>query len=499
MATSSSTCQKPTLQEVIDNIGFGRVQIMSLFIGGSVWLADGAEILLISSVTKEVSDDWHLTPLERGSIVTIVFVGVLIGNAASGPYGDSFGRYNAIVLSFFLIFIFSIVSSFTISFRTMAFVRLCVGIAFGIGQPAWTVLGSELSPAKWRITMATGTASLWIVGEMYAILLILWNDPAMEDLDWRWLLRAGAMPSLVCFIAALIWLPKSPMYLSLHGKHDEAKRVLEWMRHCNKVDHVSVEFTPTAKKNESSSWRALKAKLGIVFQGTSGHPMLYTTLTVTYSTFVMNFIYYGAMYSFPQVLPNIVAKGSAAMQLLLGTCWEMVGLVIALILGPILTRKDAIKVYLLMTTGFFLLFCMGSLTQSKHTVKPANQVMLLTSFYGIKCTVILGSTLIYQYASEVYPTAARITGVAFAIAVGRTGSMLAPLVYETSVLHFGGYHAFFLSCVSLGLLNLLLVHFLPYETAQAPLQDQLDSDPEESQRAKYGATSQEIGIANSHA
>lgn len=53
MATASpaSSQDKPTLGEVIESIGLGPSQFKAGVLGGSVWMADGAELLLIGSAT----------------------------------------------------------------------------------------------------------------------------------------------------------------------------------------------------------------------------------------------------------------------------------------------------------------------------------------------------------------------------------------------------------------------------------------------------------------
>ena len=41
-----------TCEDVIESIGMGPAQIFWALLGGGIWLADGAELLLVSSVTR---------------------------------------------------------------------------------------------------------------------------------------------------------------------------------------------------------------------------------------------------------------------------------------------------------------------------------------------------------------------------------------------------------------------------------------------------------------
>mmetsp|Transcript_97772 Transcript_97772/g.154071 ORF Transcript_97772/g.154071 Transcript_97772/m.154071 type:complete len:211 (+) Transcript_97772:37-669(+) len=156
-----NTCEKPTLPEVIESIGCGPAQIRFCLTGGGVYLADGSELLLISAVTQSLAADWSLTPFERGLVVTIVFIGVLVGNVICGPLGDRYGRRGLIISSYLGVFVFSILSSFAESYRTLCIFRVLVGFSFGIGQPAWNTLATEVTPRFWRIPMQ-GRGCRWL-------------------------------------------------------------------------------------------------------------------------------------------------------------------------------------------------------------------------------------------------------------------------------------------------------------------------------------------------
>ena len=53
----SSEGKRPSakLEDVIENIGMGPAQIAWCLLGGGIWLADGAELLLVSAVTRRAS------------------------------------------------------------------------------------------------------------------------------------------------------------------------------------------------------------------------------------------------------------------------------------------------------------------------------------------------------------------------------------------------------------------------------------------------------------
>mmetsp|Transcript_66711 Transcript_66711/g.145477 ORF Transcript_66711/g.145477 Transcript_66711/m.145477 type:complete len:492 (+) Transcript_66711:85-1560(+) len=460
------SAKRPTVPEIIDRLGFGLAQVRAVLLGGGVWLADGAELLLISTVTRAVSEEWGLTAYERGMVVTMVFVGILAGNMASGPLGDTFGRKQLIIASYVGIFIFSILSSYSSSFYALACIRLFVGAAFGIGQPAWTALSSEVTPSRWRIAANSASMSLFTIGEVYSGLIIFFEDPEMEVLDWRWLLRIGAAPSLVCLVLAYFFLHQSPLYLALHGKPDEAREVLESMRRQNGED-ASTDFEPPEEVSQSVTfWEKVNKQVSIVL----GDHLLVSTLIIIYTCFMLNLCFYGCLYAFPQVLPNLEMASSPAVQLLIGAAWEVPGLAVGLAVGLTMSRKLAMHIYGLSMLSALVAFVFGI-----HGDPTGfwSQVALHYGYYGIKAYVMIGFIVVYQYASEIYPTEARITGTAVNIAGGRLAGIIAPLLFELLLKHTGHFDSFFMLIAAMLSFNILLFNFLPFETANMPLSDRL--------------------------
>jgi len=469
-ASQPTDDQLPTLPEVIERIGLGPAQLRAVLVGGGVWLADGSELLLISSVTQAVSDDWNLAPTERGLIVTIVFIGVLIGNLLCGPLGDTYGRRHILIASYTGIFFFSVLSSFSANLWTLCLARILVGMSFGFGQPAWNVLQNEITPATWRIPMMGFTMSLFSLGEIYSSILIIIDDESMEHNNWRWLLRMGAIPSLLFGIAAMIFLHQSPTYLALCGRQDDAMTVLESMSYDNSLPgDTPLSFRPAPPAATDGSTETVAWQFGAIFS----RYMFASTTILMWTTFVLNVAYYGALYTFPQVLPKIgMSSLSAGMELLVGALWEILGAIMGCILGMCFARKPAMKLYLCLQTFSFVLFVVGATVGTRERDFGV-QIMFYLGYFGIKVSVFIGCIIAYLYASEIYPTEMRMTGSAIILGCGRLGSTLAPLVFESLTQWTGTFGTFFYVIAALSAVNFLLIDFLPFETAGMLLTDRM--------------------------
>ncbi|CAE7659716.1 svopl [Symbiodinium pilosum] len=452
---ASSDCGQPELQDIIDQIGMGPAQIFWGILGGGVWLADGAELLLVSSVTRSLQNEWHLTPYMKGMIVSAVYLGILIGNYSSGPCSQRFGRREMIVASYSGIFLCGILSCASASAYEFLAIRFLGGIFIGVGQPAWLAISSEVTPAYWKVAMAAASQSLFVFGEMYVAFVIMMDDMTMQVLHWRLLLRFGALPSLCLATISMAYLNESPVFLAMQGRIKEARSVVESMARQNQSMPTQLSFRQPRRHMgaaDASLLSQMRRQMSVVFHIT----YLVPTTVLIYTCFTLNLTYFGCLFAFPQVLPALM-HGQAASELLVGALWELPGLALGLLLGISATRRTALKFYLSALSCFLLCFIIGVHYGESKLLKA----MLLVGYYGVKCVPNIGFIVAYQMSAELYPTEARTMGSALCLAGGRLAAMLAPMVYECVVTWTGGFLPFFLAMATMCVSNLYLVDLLP--------------------------------------
>ncbi|CAE7247682.1 svop [Symbiodinium necroappetens] len=456
MSAASREQEKPTLGEVVDQIGLGPAQVRASLLGGGVWLADGAELLLIGSVADTLARSWQLSRFLKGFVVTVVYTGVMVGNISSGPLGAHLGRRELVIASYTGIFIFSILSSTSSTIAVLLVWRFIVGWSIGIGQPAWMAIAAEITPSSWRIVTGGFSQTMFAFGELYAAFLLMNDDPSLKHLNWRRVIQLGAIPSLILMALAIPFLQQSPTYLQLKGCHAEAIKVLESMRRDNRASDVSVDFrlplNPTSSSTEGMLdmlWKQGKTILGA--------KLILPTMVVSFTCFELNLLYYGCIYAFPQVLSDLVAEG-AAQQLLVGALWEIPGVCIGIALGIMYLRKTGIKFYLTLAASVTLLFIIGGNNRNRHW---AFDIALYAGYYGIKLSPNIGFVLVYQVANEIYPAEARTLGCGLCLACGRLAAMLGPLLFEGLFELTGTWLTFFLIMAGFAVFNLYVVDVIP--------------------------------------
>lgn len=465
--------QTGSAADVIERIGLGCGQWKALIAGGGVWLADGAELLLITSITKAVDKEWGLYTWEKGLIVSIVFFGVFIGNLLSGITGDVLGRRLPIITSYFGIVLFSLLSVLSTNSVGLCGTRFFVGVSFGLGQPCFNTFMGEITPSNHRMLMNAAAQMLFCGGELYSAMLIWWQDPLMQRLDWRWLVVMGAIPAMIFLGLSIFLLRESPSFLIVNGRTDEARAVLESIRDDNGVVDVDVYLPGDDSDTSGRSMTrrpslTMQDKLGIVL----GRHMLYSTLVVCVSVFTLNFLFYGGLYSFPQILPHMRLQISPSVNLMVGALVEFPGYALASVLGGFMPRKTLMLLYLLCVMACVLVFNFAG----QHWLGPhyEMQIFVEAAFVGHKIFVSVGFLVVYVYAVEIYPTVARTMGASFCLAAGRIGAMTAPTLFESLVELEGSFSGFFCASAALCAINALLVLFLPYETKDIILADHPD-------------------------
>jgi len=467
MAAVQAPAAARTVGDVVEDIGMGPYQVKEAVISGGVGLADGAELLLIGSVSRAVALEWNLSATQKGAVVSIVFLGVFIGNLASGPCADRVGRRWPVLISYPAIAIFSILSAFTVGFWSLSFARFFVGMAFGFGWAATIVYRLEISPAAWRTLMIIFGGFLWVLGEAYGAWIVWLDDPTLNQVDWRWLLIVGAFPAVLLTFVAAAFLNESPSWLASHGNQAAARHVLSKMNRTNGSRCVCLDFSPPPQHEDKreGGLSDLRRHACVIF----GDTMLFSTLVSCFTLFSMNFVYYGGLYAFPQVFSMNVSMGmSPAVALLRGAVWTFPGYFMALAFDRVMDRRPT-----LMVSMCALTICMISFVQGGTNSQASwpHYYMLHVGYAGYKCFTTMLSSIGYQYSAELYPVTCRATGVAFASCMGRIGAMTAPLAFEWIVTLIGTWTVFFYMMAAFLTLNMILVAFLPFETRGKTLQE----------------------------
>jgi len=464
----------PTLWELLNRIGMGNYQLRAQLLGGGMFLADGAEIQTVATITLPLAAELGISPAGRSSLTSVIYFGVLVGGCLSGFLGDILGRRVPILVGFAALAVLAVISSMAQTFTQLLVLRGLFGVFYGVGMPCWNTLAAEITPAGWRMVIAGTSQIFFQVGELYSILITWVNDPTLAHVDWRWQLVMSALPAAVCFVLGMIFLDESPAFLALQGDHSLARQILERMRRINGSPGDSVEYRPPVPVKQTAVSTAMWHHLRTIF----GPQFFWTTLTLFYSYIVINFVFYGNLYAFPQVLPDLWHFGttptfSMALGVITG---EIPGVLLGATVGSLMPRRMAFALYILVLALSSLIF--GLKVDEPHR-SFVSWAMVMGSYLGLRFFVNFGFVILWQYTAEVYPTVVRATGCAAAFSIGRIGAIIAPPIFELlQRLCHGNNQAYFTLCSVVCLMNLLPLAFL-HETRGKNLSDTLEEEEDE--------------------
>jgi len=437
-----------------------------IFIAGSVYAVGGEFLFLFSTFPGAISKELGLSGYQRATLGSVVFLGMLVGNLTCCTI-DSFGRKIPILVALFGMLVFAGTSAMATSFLTIVVLWILTGFSYGIGVPTWNALSSETSPTKWRFFLNGLSMAIFPVGSLHAAWLVFQYAPDLASVGqhWRTILLLERLPNIIYLCLGLIpGFVESPHYLAVFGRDNEAKKQLEVMAIQNGRPSTCLDFD--VEKVPVGTGSALH-RIGTLF----GRHLWATTVVVGFTTFMLNFISFGSMYTLPVVLSSVDLGMSPALSLAVATLFEVVGYAFGFALERVTGHRMLMVIYLIGCLLFTALFIHGVMVLEKDVVSPDGILFVQSGINGSRFIISIGWVVAYVYVGAAFPTAVRASASGFCIGCGRLGSMSAPWVFEHLLTATGSFLWYFWITGTACVLNIVLVLLVLKETKGAPLDE----------------------------
>ncbi len=244
----------------------------------------GLDIAYVNGALTYISKEFGLsTATQEGEVAGILLIGAAVGALFSGVLSKKFGRKKVLIIAAFIFTVFTLMGVFAHTFEVLLASRFIVGLAVGIASFIAPLYLSEIAPGKIRgamIAMYQLMITLGIV-IMFASNFIIARYEGFilgflhieSHAIWRIMLIVLVIPSLIMFIGCL-FLPKSPRWLMLVGRKEEAEEVLKKIRSSQEAVDFEINEIEETIKVKSSGFKLLKHKffwkvilLGVCLQG----------------------------------------------------------------------------------------------------------------------------------------------------------------------------------------------------------------------------------------
>ena len=162
-----------------------------------------------------------------GFSVSCIIWGAIVGNLVAGPLSDRIGRKPSLLIAALLFIATGLMCAFAHNIETFIAGRIVGGLGVGIAILVAPVFIAEIAPAKKRGWLVSFNQLLIVIGLSAAYFSNYFILKTVDDplTNWRWMLGVEIIPAVLYFVAVL-FIPESPRWLIMHGKDEQAIKVL---------------------------------------------------------------------------------------------------------------------------------------------------------------------------------------------------------------------------------------------------------------------------------
>ena len=222
----------------------------------------GFDAGIISGVMSYAGPEFNLNEgsIAWGWVVSSPSWAAMIAMLFSGRLSDKIGRKKILIVVALLYAISAIASALATSYEMLYLARIIGGLAFGAALVLAPIYIAEVSTPENRGKLVS-LQQLNIVFGFFAAFLSNYFFNKYNTVDntfltnenvWRWMLGVELLPAM-CYFIFLFFIPKSPRWLFLKGKVEEAKSVLNQIHGVTrgKQEIISIEKNSSADENKS--------------------------------------------------------------------------------------------------------------------------------------------------------------------------------------------------------------------------------------------------------
>ena len=401
-----ATGQTVNVTQVIDGGRFGRSQWMVAIWCFVLVTLDGFDNGAINFAAPVIVKEWGIAMPTFTSVFVAGLFGLMIGALCSGPLADRFGRKLILLTSTLVLSVFALATALAHSIDQLWMLRFFTGIGVGGLMPNSIALTAEYAPRRIRAT----AVAVMFLGFPLGAGAPGWLGPALiSSFGWQGFFILGGVLPLILLPIAIFVLPESIRYLVNRGdRPNTVAALLNRLTGQRQFDGTQ-QFTMPADQHLPGF--AVKHLL------TEGRAFNTVLLWITFFCNLL-VIYYLASW-----LPLVLRDSGVPLDdaLRLGGIIPWAGIVSTLVLGPVVDRLGATRVVtVLYVLAAAFVFAIG--------LSGASIALLSITIIGAGMCVIGGQSFINVLSATIYPTAARSTGVGWALGVGRVGAIIGPAV-----------------------------------------------------------------------
>jgi MFS family permease len=411
----------------LDRLPWSKFHWRVVFGLGTVWILDGLEVTMVGSVAARLTESGSgidMTSADIGTAAAIYVAGACIGALFFGQLTDRFGRKKLFLATLALYLVATVATAFAFAPWYFFATRFFTGMGIGGEYAAINSAIDELIPARNRgqVDLAIN-GSYWVGSALGAVTALVLLDTSYFDTDvgWRIAFGMGAVLGLGIMLVRR-HVPESPRWLFIHGREDEAERIVDG------IEREVIEDTgrPLPEPDEEI---AVRQRERIPFREIAQVAFLrYRTRALLGLSLVIGqaFLYNAVTFDLGTILHEFfdVASGSVP--------YFMVVFAMGNFLGPLLLGRlfDTVGRKPMIAGTYFA----ASLLTGVLGILLTTDSLTRTSFIALVCITFFfasaGASSAYLTVSEVFPMETRALAIAFFFAIGTgIGGITGPALF----------------------------------------------------------------------
>ena len=395
---------------------------------GGVWILDGLEVTMVGNVSARLTEKGSgidLNAAQIGMAAAFYIAGACLGALFFGHLTDRFGRRNLFMLTLAVYLTATVATAFAFAPWYFFVARFFTGAGIGGEYAAINSAIDELIPARLRgrvDLIINGTYWLGSAAGAGGALVLLDTSNFAPNIGWRLAFGVGAIFGIFVLLVRRN-VPESPRWLFIHGRDEEAERVVGEIEEAVRQETGQPLPEPQGRKlkirqREAISFREIarvafklyprRAILGLALF--TGQAFLYNGVTFNLGTLLSGF--YG------------VPSGKVPLFFIL---WALSNFVGPLALGHLfdtIGRKPMITATYIGSAAVAVILAVLFVTQTGGVW--AFIAVLAVAFFLASA----GASAAYLTVSEIFPMETRALAIAFFYAVGTAiGGITGPLLF----------------------------------------------------------------------
>ena len=207
-------------------VKFTGTLLTATFVAALGGLLFGFDTVVISGCQQALKDLFQLSGFQQGFMTASAIIGAVIGSLAAAKPGDVFGRRDSLKVAGAFYLLCALGCAFAANFQMLVGFRVLGGIAVGATSVLGPMYLAEISPAAWRGRLVSFFQFNIVLGCLVALLSnYIIGRMDLGAAEWHWKLGIQAVPAFAFFMC-LFFIPRSPRWLVMKNKEEEAATVL---------------------------------------------------------------------------------------------------------------------------------------------------------------------------------------------------------------------------------------------------------------------------------